>query len=72
MKDTQVEIYSKVVENNKALKELMASRRDDVLKNGNTSRMQSLASDQKNKEKFKKMLDITDDKGNAVFGEMRF
>lgn len=70
--DTQVEIYSKVVENNKALKELMASRRDDVLKNGNTSRMQSLASDPKNKEKFKKMLDITDDEGNAVFGEIDF
>jgi len=70
--DTQVEIYSKVVENNKALKELMASRRDDVLKNGNTSRMQSLASDPKNKEKFKKMLDITDEEGNAVFGEIDF
>ena len=70
--DTQVEIYSKVVENNRALKELMASRRDDVLKNGNTSRMQSLASDPKNKEKFKKMLDITDDEGNAVFGEIDF
>ena len=69
--DTQVEIYSKVVENNKALKELMASRRDDVLKNGNISRMQSLASDPKNKEKFKKMLDITDDEGNAI-GEIDF
>ena len=70
--DTQVEIYSKVVENNKALKELMASRRDDVLRNGNTSRMQSLASDPKNKEKFKKMLDITDDEGNPTFGEIDF
>lgn len=69
---TQDIIYNKVVENNRALKELMASKRDDVLKNGNTSRMQSLASDPKNKEKFKKMLDITDDEGNAAFGEIDF
>lgn len=65
-------IYGKVLANNRALTVLMASRRDDVLKNGNTLRMQSLASDPKNKEKFKKMLDITDDEGNAVFGEIDF
>ena len=69
---TQDILYGKVIANNRALKEIMASRRDDVLKNGNTSRMQSLASDPKNKEKFKKMLDITDDEGNAVFGEIDF
>ena len=70
--DTQVELYSKVIENNRALTGLMASRRDDVLKNGNTSRMQSLASDPRNKEKFKRMLDITDDEGNPTFGEIDF
>lgn len=69
--DTQDILYGKVIANNRALKEIMASRRDDVLKNGNTSRMQSLASDPKNKEKFKKMLDITDDEGNAI-GEIDF
>ena len=68
---TQDILYGKVIANNRALKEIMASRRDDVLKNGNTSRMQSLASDPKNKEKFKKMLDITDDEGNAI-GEIDF
>lgn len=69
--DTQDILYGKVIANNRALKEIMASRRDDVLKNGNTSRMQSLASDPKNKEKFKKILDITDDEGNAI-GEIDF
>ena len=69
---TQDILYGKVIANNRALKEIMASRRDDVLKNGNTSRMQSLASDPKNKEKFKKMLDITDEEGNPTFGEIDF
>ncbi len=69
--ETQDIIYGKVLANNRALTALMASRRDDVLKNGNTSRMQSLASDPQNKEKFKRMLDITDEEGNAV-GEIDF
>ena len=64
--DTKLDLQMKAAENSIRIKELMASRRDDVLKNGNTSRMQSLASDPKNKEKFKKMLDITDDEGNAI------
>ena len=64
--DTKLDLQIKAAENSIRIKELMASRRDDVLKNGNTSRMQSLASDPKNKEKFKKMLDITDDEGNAI------
>lgn len=69
--DTKLDLQIKAAENSIRIKELMASRRDDVLKNGNTSGMQSLASDPKNKEKFKKMLDITDDEGNAI-GEIDF
>lgn len=70
--DTKLDLQIKAAQNSIRIKELMASRRDDVLRNGNTSRMQSLASDPKNKEKFKKMLDITDDEGNPTFGEIDF